>query len=476
MNVYWIIAYYALLLLSKSSAFPRAIPSRRSSGGHVASTSPCRPAGRFTRLRHVTDRTFRLLNLAASDQSAPHSNLNNEESSDWIMKHGMLFSSFSDGVVRNQEAHAALRRGLVGAALRRMQHDVESQVQQSVLHSPCAGPNVQLLNRLDLLDRAVSKLETCMNDPIEALHQCLCDLEEEENQWAPRKQESTTEASAKGRSVALRFVYVPTAMYALRRDSANTAGKQRQRARADAKKRRDDICDLILSLFQQDPSTHFDSSQHRIRIDVSLQVVTLDWDDGSLKQPAVWESTAGGPRASAPENLPPFPATGKQALEEWKPHLMYVQGGNTFWLHHCMDKGGWGHDVRRLVRDGATYYCGSSAGAILAGRQMEAATWKEWDDCSVVPGRDQYRDWDAVGGLGMVGPHSFFPHMTGDWQPLVDRKRMDDDRNNFVVCLRDQDVCLVDGSARALTILSSPPSADLHVVDPSIDVAAAALA
>jgi Peptidase family S51 len=473
LNAFRVIVHNVLLFGSKSSAFRRAIPPRRFSGGRFASTSRCRL--RFAQRRHVTDRTFRLLNLAASDQSAPHSNLNNEESSDWKMKHGMLFSSFSDGVVRNQEAHAALRRGLVGAALRQMQHEVESQVQQSVLHSPCAGPNVQFLNRLDLLDRAVSKLETCIIDPVEVLHNCLGDLDEEENQWASRKQESTTEASAKGRSVALRFVYVPTAMYALRRDSANTPGKQRQRARADAKKRRDDICDLILSLFRQDPSTHFDSSQHRI--DVSLQVVTLDWDDGSLKQPAVWESSAGGSRGSAPESLPPFPATGKQALEEWTPHLLYVQGGNTFWLHHCMDKGGWGHDVRRLLWDGATYYCGSSAGAILAGRQMEVATWKEWDDCGVVPGREQYRDWDAVGGLGMVGPHSYFPHMTDDWQPLVDRKRMDDDRNNCVVCLRDQDVCLVDGSARALTILSSAnPPADLHVVDPSIDVAAAALA
>jgi Peptidase family S51 len=391
----------------------------------------------------------------------------------------MLFSSFSDGVVRNLKAHDALRRGLVRAALRQMQQDAESQVRQSVLHSPCAGPNIQFLNRLDVLDRAVSKVEGPI-DPVEVLQQCLCNLEklEVEDNGTSRAQALTApnkENSAKKRSVALRFVYVPTAMYALRRDSVSTPGKQRQRARADAKKRRDDICNLVLSLFRHQSTTTTSSSSQPC-LDVSLQVVTLDWDDGSLKHPAVWESSSDiGPRAGS--HSPPFPATGKEAMEEWKPHLLYVQGGNTFWLHHCMDKGGWMDAVLDLVRDGTTYYCGSSAGAIMAGRQMQVASWKEWDDCTVVPGRQQYSDWDQVAGLGMVGPHSFFPHMTDEWQPLVDRKREEDGGNKSVVCLRDQDVCLVDGSARALTVVSAPPpTADLPVVDPSIAAAAAALA
>jgi Peptidase family S51 len=464
------------LLVSKSSSFCRGTPTR-SSGGQFQSTS--------RRPRLCDDRAFQTCNLATSDQSESYIETNSGEAvpksvsiSEWIMKHGMLFSSFSDGVVRNLNAHATLRRGLVRAALRQMQQDVESQVRQSVLHSPCAGPNIQFLNRLDVLDRAVAKVEGPI-DPVELLHQCLCDLEkqEQEDNGTSRAQDLTVpnkENSAKKRSVVLRFAYVPTAMYALRRDSASAPGKQRQRARADAKKRRDDICNLVLSLFRHPtPSSSSSSSSSQPRLDVSLQVVTLDWDDGSLKHPAVWESGS----ESAGSHSPPFPATGKEAMEEWKPHLLYVQGGNTFWLHHCMDKGGWMHAVLDLVQDGTTYYCGSSAGAILAGRQMQVASWKEWDDCSVVPGRQQNSDWDSVAGLGMVGPHSYFPHMTDEWQPLVDRKRGEDDGNKSVVCLRDQDVCLVDGSARALTVVSSPPpTADLPVVDPSVAAAAAARA
>ena len=83
------------------------------------------------------------------------------------------------------------------------------------------------------------------------------------------------------------------------------------------------------------------------------------------------------------------PKTGKEAIRDWKPHLVYVQGGNTFWLHHCMEKGDWTQDLMRVCgcdsgsdadeSSFAAIYCGVSAGAILAGESMQTACWKVVD-------------------------------------------------------------------------------------------------
>lgn len=75
----------------------------------------------------------------------------------------------------------------------------------------------------------------------------------------------------------VRFVYVPTAMLALRSDSSCTPGKQRQRARSDAKKRRSKIVDALTSLLGDE---------------FTILALSLDFADGSVKQ------TAGSQRAS----------------------------------------------------------------------------------------------------------------------------------------------------------------------------------
>mmetsp|Transcript_53223 Transcript_53223/g.57767 ORF Transcript_53223/g.57767 Transcript_53223/m.57767 type:complete len:140 (-) Transcript_53223:584-1003(-) len=90
--------------------------------------------------------------------------------------------------------------------------------------------------------------------------------------------------------------------------------------------------------------------------------------------------------------------SGKEAIREWEPHLIYVQGGNTFWLHHCMEKGDWTQDLidacccnsndatntdqdssplpPSLLSPFSAVYCGVSAGAILAGQHLQTASWK----------------------------------------------------------------------------------------------------
>jgi hypothetical protein len=146
----------------------------------------------------------------------------------------------------------------------------------------------------------------------------------------------------------LKLVYIPTALYAFRADSDNTPGKQRQRARADGKKRRTQVTQMISQLFVEK---------------MNVLAVTLDLDDGSVRQP------------EGSEERGHFPNDGKEALRDWAPHLIYVEGGNTFWLHHCVIKGDWEKILLSAIRDDAVY-CGKSAGAILAGRTVETATWK----------------------------------------------------------------------------------------------------
>lgn len=53
-----------------------------------------------------------------------------------------------------------------------------------------------------------------------------------------------------------------------------------------------------------------------------------------------------------------------------------------------------------------------------------------------------YEDWKGVEGLDLVQGLSFFPHMSDEWKELSLEKQQD---VGEVYCLRDEDVCLVEG-------------------------------
>ena len=331
------------------------------------------------------------------------------EENNW-MKHGLLLSSFSDGLVPNPQARTVLQQGLVRTLLVEEQRRTEETIEATVKNSPCCGPTDPLaLDRLEKVDRAIESLSDDHHSIQKSLDLLVMD-------------------GLLQSSPSLRVVYIPTALYALRPDSENTPGKQRQRARADGKKRRNLLVDLLQELVSPVP----------------IEIVTLDFDDGSVKQPQ-------GEDASI------LPRTGKEALGDWRPHLVYVQGGNTFWLHHCMDKGGWDSDLIRLCRDEQTFFIGSSAGAILAGNMVQTATWKGWDDPRVVPGMEDYQDWVDVPGLGLVGNKAFFPHMDDTWNDLVKEKSALLE-NTSVCALRDNEACYVDGNTKTAAVFVGPIS------------------
>jgi peptidase E len=66
------------------------------------------------------------------------------------------------------------------------------------------------------------------------------------------------------------------------------------------------------------------------------------------------------------------------ALTRWAPHIVYVEGGNTFWLQHCLEKGNWAPRIKAACTgpDATAIYIGKSAGMIIAGATVETATWK----------------------------------------------------------------------------------------------------
>ena len=243
-------------------------------------------------------------------------------------------------------------------------------------------------------------------------------------------------SSTNDHDMNVRVLYIPTAMYALNPQSSNTAGKQRQRARADGKKRRTQLLNLLDELLSLNNSN---SSQF------NLLATTLDLDDGSLKQPV------------GSEDALLFPQNDKAALSTWQPHLIYVEGGNTFWLQHCIDKGDYSSLMKdACVGESGAVYCGKSAGAIVAGSSVATATWKGWDNPSVVPGKETYDDWLDCQGFQFVDRTSIFPHMGDDWKDMVAEKIKAQNLDSSVYCLREEDVCCVVGEKKLSFITSGP--------------------
>jgi len=379
-------------------------------------------------------------------------------------------SSFSDGLVSNPQAIDFFMDSLVETMWKQHVNELQEKVESSAMTSPCCGPtDVDSVNQL--LDVFHDYDDMGNGDTVnggdasgrwKTAFKTLMDTQQRSSSLSQSE-------------LRLRFLYIPTAMYALRKDSANSSGKQRQRARADGKKRRTQIARLIQEQFAQAWNEMNDrGASEEAESPVNVLTVTLDFDDGSLKQPD------GSKDASK------FPSTGMEALQDWKPHLIYVQGGNTFWLYHCMEKGNYRDALIDAIAVGENdqtpaVYCGTSAGAILAGSLMETATWKEWDDPSVVPDRTNYEDWKGVAGLDLAGENiSIFPHMGDQWQDIVDVKigqleapvppdgATADSKDSSlsspeVYCLRDDQVVCVNGTGpQPIRTLLEAPSTTLE--------------
>ena len=359
------------------------------------------------------------------------------DTSAWA-KRALLISSFSDGVVNSPPAKAFLKFSIATTLATEQSLRVEEMVRESVLFSPCAGPSIDLLNLLEDVDAAAASLSSSSileaepDAPIDLLemerraNDVLCQLSNHISSDKDTSNEPTN---------CCRILYIPTAMYALNPESKNTPGKQRQRARADGKKRRNLVVKTIEDLL----------GDH-----VTALACTLDFDDGSIKQPV----------GSDDDSL--FPKDGKEAFSSWKPHLIYVEGGNTFWLQHCIEKGDWTDDLLAACTGNGAYavYVGKSAGAIVAGSRVDTATWKGWDNPAVVPGKETYGDWNGCRGMSFMGPNaSIFPHYDDEsWEVVVQEKTkqtIEEDGDGVTVySLHEWEACCIDGEAREVFVVS----------------------
>lgn len=176
-----------------------------------------------------------------------------------LATNALLISSLSDGLENCGEALAFMKEGLLKKMLKDAQIDTQRAIEESAQFSPCNGPDVAKITDLETIDSNVDNLTS------------LCGTS------------SVSDILGGVDQPTLRLVYVPTAMLALRRDSISTPGKQRRRARADAKKRRDGIVNLLEGLLENR---------------VNVLSVTLDFVDGSIKQKDGSENDSDFPEVS----------------------------------------------------------------------------------------------------------------------------------------------------------------------------------
>ncbi len=112
--------------------------------------------------------------------------------------------------------------------------------------------------------------------------------------------------------------------------------------------------------------------------------------------------------------------------------VIFVNGGNTFYLLYWARVSGFDKIVAELIKQGK-FYIGLSAGTILVGNSVETANWKGWDDPTIV-------NLDNWNGLGLVDFDTFV-HYNPDHKTIIEQKI-----NNLkgkLICLTDQQAVAV---------------------------------
>lgn len=171
----------------------------------------------------------------------------------------------------------------------------------------------------------------------------------------------------KGKEAQNSLVYIPTATYVYDPTNSRSRGEQRRRARYDARQK-----------------------MEYIRQTLSLaQSTLLELDSQDILSN----------RAKAEDLLK-------------KARVVYVDGGNTFYLQKCLLQSNFWDMLEDPLADGRCTYMGCSAGAIVAGLSASTAYWKGWDDPNVV-GDDFCWSESNLKGRGLVDSY-VFPHFDQD--------------------------------------------------------------
>ncbi|MBI2577228.1 MAG: Type 1 glutamine amidotransferase-like domain-containing protein [Candidatus Wildermuthbacteria bacterium] len=89
--------------------------------------------------------------------------------------------------------------------------------------------------------------------------------------------------------------------------------------------------------------------------------------------------------------------------------ILYVQGGNTFYLLKAVKESGFGAVIKEFINQGKIYI-GVSAGSIIMGPTIETANWKGIDKNDV-----GLEDLTAMN----IIPFAIFPHYDSGYEELV---------------------------------------------------------
>lgn len=113
--------------------------------------------------------------------------------------------------------------------------------------------------------------------------------------------------------------------------------------------------------------------------------------------------------------------------------VIYVNGGNTFYLLDWVRKSGFDQIIKKLLGEGKIYI-GVSAGSILAGTNIEISGWDATWDKNVVGLKD-------LTGLNLV-PFVISPHFTEAERKVLEEKSKETDYS--VWAITDKQAVLVD--------------------------------
>jgi dipeptidase E len=116
--------------------------------------------------------------------------------------------------------------------------------------------------------------------------------------------------------------------------------------------------------------------------------------------------------------------------------VIWVNGGNTFYLLYWAKKSGFVEILPELLHAGKTYV-GVSAGSILATPTIEVAGWKGLDDPNVV-------ELENLRALNLVNFH-IFPHYHTSYDARIAANR--DKLSGDLTCLANNQAVVVDGKA-----------------------------
>jgi peptidase E len=198
-----------------------------------------------------------------------------------------------------------------------------------------------------------------------------------------------------GQSLATKkLVYIPTASNVLSQISEKPKGEQRRRQRYEAKQK------------------------------LKLLVSELGMEQGTVLE-------IEDPKLSTLDI--------QQCLS--RADIVYVDGGNTFFLQYHILKSGFWDAVDPLLKSNKLLYMGASAGAIVAGQSIETAFWKGWDNPNPVGLENHRWDHDNLRGRGLY-EKSLFMHFDKDTHSALVEEKQKTLGIEGVHCLRD-DACLL---------------------------------